>query len=102
MPIYEYTCTGCAKRVEVFQRSRRTETALPPPCPACGRRRLRPLMSRFAFASEEEWAGFDGMEDLDSDDPEAVQAWAGGRAAATGVPDARQGADDTLDLGDDA
>ena len=76
MPIYEYLCHGCNKRVELFQRRRRTAARTQPACPHCGGRRLRRQFSPFAVRSDEPWAGFDdtGMNDVDTDDPEAMAA----------------------------
>lgn len=99
MPIYEYACAACHRRVELFQRERRGEGQHPPSCPQCGKARLRPLLSRFAVSVDSSWDGFEGMDDLDSDDPEALKAWAEGLAEKTGQPypegftDALAGAD---------
>jgi putative FmdB family regulatory protein len=47
MPIYQYDCGSCAKRVDVFFRSAsRVEER--PKCPECGARRLTRVMSQFA------------------------------------------------------
>lgn len=101
MPIYEYRCDACAKRVELLQRRRAGPRAAPPACPACGASRLRPLVSAFAFTSEAEWDGFEGMDDLDADDPEAVSAFTDRLAEQTGQPglgDALGTADADLDV----
>ena len=45
MPIYEYRCEGCRRKVNIFFRSMAVvETN--PECPHCGERRLAQLMSR--------------------------------------------------------
>ncbi len=87
MPIYEYRCGACQKRVEVFQRERRGGSQQrSPACPLCQGTSLQPVFSRFAVSVEESWAGFDGTNDLDSDDPEALKSWADGLAEQTGMP----------------
>ena len=86
MPIYEYSCGQCQRRVEVFQRqSRETDGSLPA-CPRCGARALRSVFSRFAVAMDIEWGDFDQMAELDVDDPEAVEAYAKRVAEQTGQP----------------
>lgn len=44
MPIYEYDCESCGKKVEVLLRSSREK----PVCPSCGSRKLTRLLSTFA------------------------------------------------------
>ncbi len=46
MPIYQYDCAGCGKRVDVLLR--RVDPAAQPPCPQCGDLRLTRVMSAFA------------------------------------------------------
>lgn len=86
MPIYEYRCASCGKHAELFQRRRRAPGVAAPPCPACASTDMRALFSAFAVSVDQNWAGFDGTNDLDSDDPEAVKAWADGLAETTGQP----------------
>ena len=78
MPIYEYQCGACRKKVEVFRRSV-TSTA-EARCPRCGGADLRRLISRFAvhrsvseFGSAGEEQYIDGLE---NEDPRAMAAWA--------------------------
>lgn len=47
MPIYEYVCLDCRKPASVFVR--RIGAKAKPACPECRGRRLRRLISRFAF-----------------------------------------------------
>ncbi len=78
MPIYEFMCGGCRKKVEVFRRSFNAET--PILCPVCGGTELSRLISRFAVhRSFSEFAGADDesyIEGLESGDPRAMAAWA--------------------------
>ena len=79
MPIYEYRCGGCRRRVSVFQRSMSVSTS--PRCPQCGSGDLARLVSRFAVVRGEE-ALLDSLDDesllagVDEKDPKSVAAWA--------------------------
>jgi putative FmdB family regulatory protein len=46
MPIYEYLCKNCNKRVSVFQR--KFDAAVGPACPLCSRPELVRVLSSFA------------------------------------------------------
>ncbi|RLT43956.1 MAG: zinc ribbon domain-containing protein [Chloroflexi bacterium] len=48
MPIYQYNCATCKKRVEVFFRSVSAAEGAEPACPDCGGKQLQRLMSTFA------------------------------------------------------
>lgn len=78
MPIYEFFCAGCRKKVEIFRRSVAADT--PILCPACGGSDLSRLISRFAVhRSFSEFAGAEDesyIEGLESGDPQAMAAWA--------------------------
>jgi putative FmdB family regulatory protein len=75
MPIYEYDCHDCRRRVSLLVRSlSSTET---PACPRCGGARLTRLMSRFATVKSEEarlesLASDGSFGDLDENDPSSV------------------------------
>jgi putative FmdB family regulatory protein len=80
VPIYEYVCQDCRRRVSLFwwtARQAETETAR---CPRCGRTRLVRIPSRVTFLRSEE----DRLEslldpshlgDIDEDDPRSVARW---------------------------
>jgi putative FmdB family regulatory protein len=82
MPIYEYRCADCARKVSVFFRS--FSAVADPVCPRCGGTRLTRLMSRVAIhrgasadgAGEDFGDGdgdFDGFLDgVDENDPRSV------------------------------
>lgn len=78
MPIYEFHCEGCRRKVSVFQRSI-TSTAVPA-CPECGSENLRRLVSQFAFRRSSPGLGDFDMEnlppDVDENDPQSVARWA--------------------------
>lgn len=75
MPIYEYECGGCRRRVSLLVRS--LSSAAAPRCPRCGSADLSRLMSRFATVKSED-ARLDSLADpsqygdLDENDPKSV------------------------------
>jgi len=75
VPIYEYECRGCGRRVSLLVRSLASREA--PRCPRCGSVELSRLMSRFATPKSEDArleAAADPSQygDLDENDPQAV------------------------------
>ena len=79
MPIYEYRCNGCGRRVSLFQRSILSSVAAV--CPHCGSRDLARLISRVAVVRSEEsrlddLASDAGLADLDERDPRSLARWA--------------------------
>ena len=75
MPIYEYECHDCRRRVSLLVRS--FSSAESPACPRCGSTALTRLMSRFATVKSEEarlesLADGGGLGDLDENDPTSV------------------------------
>jgi putative FmdB family regulatory protein len=79
MPIYEYRCNACNRRVSVFQRQISAPTAAV--CPNCGGGDLARLVSRFAVVRNEDQM-LDSLDDdsllsgVDENDPRSVAAWA--------------------------
>jgi putative FmdB family regulatory protein len=75
VPIYEYECQGCRRRVSVLVRSLAGHTR--PQCPRCGSPELSRLMSRFATVKSED-ARLESLGDpsqfgdLDENDPKSV------------------------------
>jgi putative FmdB family regulatory protein len=78
MPIYEYRCGGCQRRVSIFIRSiSNPGTAA---CPRCGSTALERLFSRFARVRSEEdrldRLGDDSsLAGVDEDNPASVARW---------------------------
>lgn len=75
MPIYEYECGDCRRRVSLL--ILRPSTAALPTCPRCGGAALTRLMSRFATVKSEEarlesLATSSSLGDLDENDPTSV------------------------------
>lgn len=79
MPIYEYHCGGCKKRVSLLVRNINNPPT--PVCSRCGSREMTRLLSRFAVVKSEE-SRFERMADpsnfgdLDENDPKSVARWA--------------------------
>jgi putative FmdB family regulatory protein len=79
MPIYEYRCHDCRRRVNLFFRSF-SAIEEEPICPRCGSKRLTRLISRVAVVRSEE-SRLDDMADpamldgLDEDDPKSLARW---------------------------
>lgn len=80
MPIYEYRCRDCNRRVSILWRSLAEAESTAPRCPKCGGEHLTRLMSRVAVArSEEEY--FESLMDpgtlgdLDESDPKSLARW---------------------------
>lgn len=78
MPLYEYRCTSCKKRVTIL--TLRASEAVDAICDRCGARTLERLMSRFAMGRSDE-ARMDALVDpshlsgLDENDPGSVARW---------------------------
>ena len=78
MPIYEYRCEGCRRKVTVL--TLRVSEAVDPQCEHCGGRRLTRLMSRFATIRSED-ARIDDLADpsslagVDENDPKSMARW---------------------------
>jgi putative FmdB family regulatory protein len=75
MPIYEYECAECRRRVSLLVM--RPSDSEPPRCPRCGGARLSRLMSRFATVRSEEdrlesLADPSQVGGLDENDPQSV------------------------------
>jgi putative FmdB family regulatory protein len=78
MPIYEYRCAPCRRRVQVL--TLRVSETPDPVCDRCGSRTLERIPSRFAVARSEE-SRLDALSDpsqlsgLDENDPKSVARW---------------------------
>ena len=78
MPIYEYRCNKCNKRVSVL--TLRVSEKVKPECDRCGSKKLSRLMSRFATVKSEE-ARLEALSDpsslsgVDENDPKSMARW---------------------------
>ena len=80
MPIYEYFCRDCRRRVSVFWRSFSEVESIPPRCPRCDGENLARLVSRVAVLKSEEsrledLADSAVLSDLDENDPKSIARW---------------------------
>lgn len=80
MPIYEYRCQNCGRRVSILWRSFSDVEAKPPQCSRCGSHNLSRLISRVSVLHSEEhqmetFADPGKFGDLDENDPKSVGRW---------------------------
>jgi len=79
MPIYEYRCQDCRRRVSVFFRSYASATD-EASCPRCGGTNLIRLISKVSFVRSED-SRLDDLSDpsmlgdLDENDPKSLGRW---------------------------
>ena|SRR6185369_12505855 len=78
MPIYEYRCTACRRKVTVL--TMRVSEAVDPVCEHCGSHDLTRLLSRFAMVRSEEGRLDDltsdaALGDVDESDPKSMARW---------------------------
>jgi len=80
MPIYEYRCLHCGRRVSLFMRSFAATADAQARCPSCQSEKLRRLVSRIAVLASEEsrienLADPGSLGDVDENDPRSVARW---------------------------
>ena len=80
MPIYEYGCYDCRKRVSLFFRTFSEVNTKKAVCPRCGGVNLKRLVSKVAFVRSEEsrlenLADPTSMAGLDENDPKSIGRW---------------------------
>jgi putative FmdB family regulatory protein len=81
MPIYEYRCANCKRRVSLFYQTFSAAERATPECPRCHSAELSRLVSRvFQLKGEDarmdDLADPSAMGDLDENDPRSVARWA--------------------------
>src|SRR5688572_19725657 len=79
MPIYEYRCNSCGRRVQLFFRS--FSAIAEPRCPQCQSTDLGRLVSRVAVVRSEDsrlddLADPSSFDNVDYEDPRSVAEWA--------------------------
>ncbi len=89
MPIYEYRCRKCHRRVSIFIRSFGAVESAEPKCTFCGHDQLERLVSRVAVRKSEEsrldsLADDASLGDLDENDPKSMARWMRKMAAEAG------------------
>jgi len=106
VPIYEYECQGCRRRVSLLIRTLHPDEA--PRCPRCNSAELSRLMSRFATVKSE-GARLDSLSDpssfgdLDENDPRSVAQFVKKMGSEMGEdlgPDLDAAMDEAMDEGD--
>ncbi len=80
MPIYEYRCLDCRRRVSVFWRTFAEAEGGQPACTHCGSQRLTRLISRVRVIRSEEsrlddLSDMDDFPDIDENDPRSLGRW---------------------------
>lgn len=80
MPIYEYRCAHCRRRVNIWWRTFSDAETGEPVCPRCGGTELSRLLSKVAILRSEEsrlddMADPSAFGDVDEDDPRSVGRW---------------------------
>jgi len=80
MPIYEYRCNDCRRRVSVLWRTFAEVEGNTPQCPHCGGTNLTRLVSRVAVVRSEEshledLADPSNLAGLDENDPKSIARW---------------------------
>jgi len=80
MPIYEYRCLHCGRRVSLLFRTYAAASEARPRCPACQSEELRRLVSRVRLMGSEEsrlenLASPDSLGDVDENDPRSIARW---------------------------
>lgn len=91
MPIYEYYCADCRKRVNVFFRTMSEASDEAARCPTCQGAHLRRLVSRVAVLKSEEsrlenLADPSMMSGLESEDPRALASFMRRMSGEMGEP----------------
>lgn len=80
MPIYEYRCHDCKRRVSIFWRSFSEAGTASPTCPRCGGGNLTRLVSRVRLVRSEEsrledLSDLSDFPDFDENDPKSLGRW---------------------------
>ncbi|MBV9168973.1 MAG: zinc ribbon domain-containing protein [Chloroflexi bacterium] len=81
MPIYEYRCADCRRRISLYFQTFSSAESATPTCANCGSTRMSRLVSRvFQLKSEDaqldDLADPSSFGDLDENDPKSVARWA--------------------------
>ena len=89
MPIYEYFCYDCQRRVSLLWRSMSDAQTRDPVCPRCGGKNLKRLVSRVAVVRSEEsrlddLADPSALDGLDENDPKSLARFMRKMADETG------------------
>ena len=80
MPIYEYRCNVCQRRMTILIRSFEEAQTTTPRCPLCGSEDLARLISQVSVVRSEEARlesaiDANSLSDLDENDPRSIGRW---------------------------
>jgi putative FmdB family regulatory protein len=80
VPIYEYRCHDCRRRVSIFWRTFSEAELATPACPRCGGANLTRLVSRVRVIRSEDsrlddLGDLDNLPDFDESDPKSLGRW---------------------------
>jgi len=89
VPIHEYRCQDCRRRVSIFWRTFAEAGQGQPVCPHCGSARLERLVSRVrvvrsADSQLDELSDMGDLPDIDENDPRSLGRWMRKMSAETG------------------
>lgn len=89
MPIYEYTCHACKRRVSLLWQSFTDAESRDPICPRCGSKHLTRLISRVSVVRSEgsrldDLAEPGNLDGLDENDPKSLARFMRKMAGETG------------------
>ena len=89
MPIYEYRCQDCKRRVSIFWRTFSDADEGSSVCPRCGGTSLTRLVSRVRLVRSEEsrlddLSDMSDLPDFDENDPRSLGRWMRKMSADTG------------------
>jgi len=89
VPVYEYRCHDCKRRVSIFWRTFSDVDTESIACPRCSGTNLTRLISRVRMVRSEEsrldnLADPGGLPDLDENDPKSLGRWMRKMSAETG------------------
>jgi putative FmdB family regulatory protein len=89
VPIYEYRCQNCKRRVSIFWRTFSDAESGAAVCPRCGGTDLTRLVSRVRVLRSEESriddvSDFGDLPDFDESDPKSMGRWMRKMSAETG------------------
>ena len=103
VPVYEFRCEDCQRRLEILVKSVSAGVRQMPNCAQCGSTRMKRLISRVTIVKS--WGeglsgiGSEAMGDVDEDDPGAMQSWMRRMREDMGDDSGHLGEEDMLDLG---
>lgn len=91
MPIYEFSCSSCGKKISIYQPG---FTAISHSCPHCGNNKLERIFSPFAIGGKTDKQVYEEIRSdrqferaLKRNDPKAIAEWVKRTGRGDKVPD---------------